>query len=452
MCWKGLFQRRLALGPRAHVEGGTSSERVLFLFGRREGRGGGLCICLNTEDEEKGIERALPIVAEAVAAGRLGGWARDRCEAGKVETPRTEKPRIDWTKVAAEVRRLAVAATDCELEIVASARRLRQAPWLLDLFVKFAREQRARWERAPQFMRWVSAPGHKRVLESRVELDGRSPLTRRLNTDDRKVEGPRRLRLLLWHAITKGQLPGGLKHEAWHLYGGKIPEETKRLLRRLRALPWGQYKLHREPAAEYLGYHASTIDWLTDHEEDRQQDPVRRSRCDATLRSYHRKTKPTPISRSWQFSRVGGMLHKHKHNFYGRVTIEHFILEWPLGLKDRAQAEARVKPAINARTRVGKAARVWRACVVGSPEAKTALVALLVEQRQFRDALLAIGAKRSKGWVEIVKALKKPPLNEASGGAWRDVCAGSLSCCRRVLSVRHGQWKCCSKRRACYFA
>ena len=84
-----------------------------------------------------------------------------------------------------------------------------------------------------------------------------------------------------------------------------MPEKTKRLLRRLRALPWEQYELHREPAAERLGYHASTIDWLTNHEKARQQDPVRRARCDATLRSHHRETKPTPISRSWQFSRGG---------------------------------------------------------------------------------------------------------------------------------------------------
>jgi hypothetical protein len=208
-----LFQRRLALGSRRHVEGGTGSERVLFLDGRREGRGGGLCVCLNCDDEEKGFERALPIIAEAIGAGRLAAWVGDRCQAGKVETLRTEQPRVHWAKVAAEVRRLAaLAPADCEVEIVAAAERLRQAPWLLDLFVKFARDQRRRWERAPRFMRWVSA--RKRVLESKVDLNGRSPLTRTLNTDDREVEAPQRLRLLLWHAIAEGQLPGGFKHEA----------------------------------------------------------------------------------------------------------------------------------------------------------------------------------------------------------------------------------------------
>jgi hypothetical protein len=42
------------------------------------------------------------------------------------------------------------------------------------------------------------------------------------------------------------RLPGGFKHEAWHLYGGKIPEKTNALLRRLRALSWRQYELKRE--------------------------------------------------------------------------------------------------------------------------------------------------------------------------------------------------------------
>jgi hypothetical protein len=409
-----LYQRRLALGWRGHVEGGTWSEHVLFLHGRREGRGGGLRVCLNCEDEEKGLERALPIIAEAITAGRLAAWVDDRCEADKVRTLRTTTPQGNWAKVAAEVRRLAVlAVTDCQIEIATAARRLHQPPWLLDLFVKFARDQRRRWERAPRFMKWVSAPGGKRVLESNVNLSGGSRLTRRLNTDDRKVAGPRRLRLLLWHAIAKGQLPGGVEHDAWRLHGGKIPEEIKRLQRWLRALPWRQYELHREPGAERLGYHASTVDWLTDHEETRRQNPVRRARVDATLRSRHRHTNPTPISRSWQFSRVGGILHKNKQSFYGRLTIGHFVLEWTLGLTDRAEAEACVKSAIDARKRVRDAARNWRECQVGSREATIALTALLNEQRRFRYALLALGAKRSKSWAEAVKVLKEPPSDYA---------------------------------------
>lgn len=77
-----LFQLRLALGPYRHVKGGTQSNRVLYLYARP----GGLCICLNCEAEEKGLERARPIIAAAVAAGRIPSdsvaaleqWVADR--------------------------------------------------------------------------------------------------------------------------------------------------------------------------------------------------------------------------------------------------------------------------------------------------------------------------------------------------------------------------------------
>ena len=266
------FQRRLALGPRCHIEGGNRSERVLFLFGRRCGPGEGLSICLNTEDKKKGIERSLPRIEQAVDAGRLAAWVTDK--AGKVERLRTERPRVDWPKVAAEVSRLAaLVPADCEVETGAAARRLGQRRGMLNLFVKFVRDQQCRWDRAPRFMKWVRGAGGQWILNSDVVLRGESPLDRRLNTDDGEVEAPRRLRLLLWHAIAKGLLPGGFKHAAWLLYGGKIPEETKGLLRRLSALPWRQYELQRELMAERLGYCASTLDWLTNHEEDRRHDP-----------------------------------------------------------------------------------------------------------------------------------------------------------------------------------
>jgi hypothetical protein len=54
-----LFQRRRALGSRGRVNGGIWTERVLVLLGRREERGSGLRVCLNCEDEKKGLERAL---------------------------------------------------------------------------------------------------------------------------------------------------------------------------------------------------------------------------------------------------------------------------------------------------------------------------------------------------------------------------------------------------------
>jgi hypothetical protein len=411
-----LFQRRLGLGSRRHVEGGAWSERVLFLDGRRERRGGGLCVCLNCEDEEKGIERALPIIAEAIAAGRLSAWVEDRCQAGKVETLRTEQSRVDWVKLAAEVRRLGLLApADYEVELVATAERLRQPSWLLDLFVKFYRDERRRWERAPPFMRWVGA--RKRVLESKVDLNGRSPLTRRLNTDDRDVAA-QRLSLLLWHAIGKNQLPGGVKHEAWCLYGGPISEATKRLLKDLAELPWGEYVLRRTATAKRLGYCETTIDWLTDQEKARRQDPVRQARGGAAARTHARKTgkKQTPKSRSWQFSRVGAMLHVHSkgHPIYGRVTIDRLTLDWPLPVQNRAAGEAHLKPAIAARKSVKKAADDWRNCSVGSSEAEGAAKALLREQHRFRDALAAVGAKRSKNWANAAPQFDELPFDEAS--------------------------------------
>jgi hypothetical protein len=166
------FQRRLALGPRCHVEGGKRSERVLFLFGRRCGPGEGLSVSLNTENKKKGIQRSLPRIEEAVDAGRLAAWVADK--AGKVETLRTERPRvdwskvaaIDWSKVAAEVSRLAtLEPADCEVEIGAAARRLGQRPGMLDLLVKFVRDQQCRWDRAPRFMRWVRGAGGQWILK-----------------------------------------------------------------------------------------------------------------------------------------------------------------------------------------------------------------------------------------------------------------------------------------------
>jgi hypothetical protein len=68
------------------------------------------------------------------------------------------------------------------------------------------------------------------------------------------------MRLILWQAIADKRLLRGVKHPAWRLYGGPIPQSTKRLLTRLAGLPPAEYELHRTAAAQRLGYHASTID------------------------------------------------------------------------------------------------------------------------------------------------------------------------------------------------
>jgi hypothetical protein len=272
--------------------------------------------------------------------------------------------------------------------------------------------------KAKPFMQWARGPGGKLVLQCAVYLLEGSRLSLSLNTSDAEVEGPKRMRLLLWHAIVEGQLPCGFKHSAWALYGGPIPQSTKRLLMWLAGLPWGEYELLRTAAAERLGYHASTIDWLTKQEKSRRADPVRRARARTIARSRARKDgKLTPISRSWQLGAVGGILavHSDSKHFYAQFTIAGFTLRWPLAVQNRAEGEALVKPAVDARARIREAARHWRECPVGSPEAKTALTAVLGEQRRFRDALLSIGARRSNRWAEVVKVLKEPPVNEAAG-------------------------------------
>jgi hypothetical protein len=225
------------------------------------------------------------------------------------------------------------------------------------------------------------------------------------------------MRLLLWHAIDEGQLPGGVKHPAWALYGDSIPQASKRLLRWLTALPWEEYELQRTAAAQRLGYHASTIDWLTNQDKARQADPVRRARARTLARSRARRVGMlTPTLRSWQFGAVGGMLAIHPDGpIYAQLTMAGFTLRWRLAAQNRAEGEALLKPAVDARARVREAARNWRECLAGSPDAKTALATLLAEQRRFREALLAVGAKCSKGWAEVSKVLNEPPYDKASG-------------------------------------
>jgi hypothetical protein len=108
------------------------------------------------------------------------------------------------------------------------------------------------------FTQWARGPGGKAVLQCAVYLLDGSRLCPSLNTSDTKAEGPRRMRLLLWHAISEGQLPGRVKHPAWGLYGGQIPQSTKRLLTRLTGLPWAEYEpQRRKEAAASLGLHVN---------------------------------------------------------------------------------------------------------------------------------------------------------------------------------------------------
>ena len=202
---------------------------------------------------------------------------------------------------------------------------------------------------APPFMSWGPGPAGKRVLESSVQLiDGW--LGRRLNSDDPELAG-QALRLLLSHAIEQGKLKRGIEHPAWIAYGGPIARATKCLLQRLTELPWGEYELKRKPTAARLGLHVTVLDFLTDHEKPATvvAATCRRSRG-------RRRGKHTPMSRSWQFRRVGRMIYSQRKCFYGRVMIGYRTFSWRLTVSNRADAEHLVEPAIEARRRVREAA------------------------------------------------------------------------------------------------
>ena len=125
----------------------------------------------------------------------------------------------------------------------------------------------------------------------------------------------------------------------------------------------GEYELERTAAARRLGYHASTIDWLTNQDKARQADPGEAGAGSHARAVPHPQDRErTPISRSWQFRAVGGMLAVHSHRIYAQLTMAGFTLRWPLAAQNRAEGEALVKPAGDARARVREAARDWREC------------------------------------------------------------------------------------------
>jgi hypothetical protein len=256
---------------------------------------------------------------------------------------------------------------------------------------------------APPFMSWGPGPTGKRVLESSVQLiDGW--LGRRLNTDDPEVAG-QVLRLLLSHAIEQGKLEEGIEHPAWIAYGGPIARATKRLLKRLTELAWGEYELERNPASSRLRLHVTVLDWLTNHKK-----PV--SAVAATSRRHkgRGRGKYTPMSRSWQFRRIGRMIHSHRECFYGRVMIGYRTFSWRLAVSNRADAQHLVKPALEARQRVREAAWHWRECPT-----EAAMKAVLAAQLRHARALERTGAQKGcKYWADLVELLKVGPSDEAT--------------------------------------
>jgi hypothetical protein len=256
--------------------------------------------------------------------------------------------------------------------------------------------------KAQPFMQWARGPGGKLILQCAVYLLDGSRLCPSLNTSDTEVEGPQRMRLVLWHAIAEGQLPSGVKHPAWGLYGGPIAQSTKRLLARLTELPWAEYELQRKEAAERLGYHATTIDWLTKHDKARAETPAAVKSRRARLRKGGQRF---PKRDSWHFRPVGSMLAIHRDGpIYAQLTIAGSTFRWRLKVRDREEAATIMEPVHSARAQVRKAAEEWGAYELGTPASVAPETRVVTACGLFATALSAVGAPD-----ECIRLAEKPP-------------------------------------------
>jgi hypothetical protein len=262
--------------------------------------------------------------------------------------------------------------------------------------------QQIRDRKARPFTQWARGPGGKPILQCAVYLHDGSRLCQSLNTSDTKMEGPQRMRLILWHAIAEGQLPWGIRHPAWGLYGGPIAQSTKRLLTRLTGLPWAEYEPHRKEVAERLGYHVTTIDWLTKHDKTRPESATAiRSRRAYLRKSGHR----FPKRDSWHFGPLGSMLAIHRDgSIYAQLTITGAIFRWRLKARDREEASAIMEPVRSARAQVRKAAEEWGACELGTPASVAAEAQVVTACGLLATALSAAGAAD-----ECIRLAMKPP-------------------------------------------
>jgi hypothetical protein len=223
-----------------------------------------------------------------------------------------------------------------------------------------------------------------------------------LKTDDTEVEGPQRMRLLLSHAIAEGQLPRGVKHPAWGLYGGPIPQPTKRFLTRLAGLPWAEYELQRKEVAASLGLHVKAVDRLAKQDKARPESATAiRSRLARLRKGGHQ----FPKRDSWHFGPVGSMLAIHPDGpIYAQLTIAGSTFRWRLKARDREEAAAIMEPVRSARAQVRRAAEEWSACERGTPASVAAEARVLPACGQFATALSAVGAPN-----ECIRLAMKPP-------------------------------------------
>jgi hypothetical protein len=270
--------------------------------------------------------------------------------------------------------------------------------------------QAAKGRKTLRFTQWARGPKGKPVLQCAVYLNGGRRLALSLNTADTKLEGPQRMRLILWRAIAEGQLPKGKNHPAWRYYGGAIPQSIKRLLRRLASLPWAKYAPLREAAAAKLGLLPTAIDWLTKQQQNRPPHP---KQAHFQRSNARRKGKRIPMADSWQCGPVGTMLAVNRTAIYAQLTIDGHQFRWRLAANNREEGKAIVQPAISARSDVKAAMDHWRRYEVGTEEGQRALRALGDAQRRYLEALRAADAERAENWVQLQKLVQQLPLDES---------------------------------------
>ena len=265
-----------------------------------------------------------------------------------------------------------------------------------------AMRQAAKGRKTLPFTQWARGPGGEPVLQCAVYLSDGSRFCPSLNTSDTEVEAPQRIRLLLWHAIAEGQLPSGVKHPAWGLYGGPIPRSTKHLLTRLAGLPWAEYELRRKEAAASLGLHVRALDLLTKHDKARPESAIAiKSRRARLRKAGHR----FPKRGSWHFGPVGSMLAIHRAGpIYSQITIAGSIFRWRLKARDREEAVAIMEPVCSTRAQLREAAKEWAACELGTPASVASEASVVTACGRFATALSAVGAPD-----ECIRLAMRPP-------------------------------------------
>src|SRR5262249_7088902 len=426
-----LYAQQPPRGPRGLVEGGTSCSNVLHL--NVETTRARITRSLNTSADAKAIERARPIIAKAVDDGRI---RPNSLAALTYAPPRSAKPACCKVQrsgnYSAKIALLDGSLRTMSLgtgndELAKDRMRVVVSDWLARGLIlptckaatvygpggldagfrsETSRLDAERWfadkRPAPRFMQWARRPGGKRVLQCAVYLSDGSRLSSGLKTDDTEVEGPQRMRLILSHAIAVGQLPRGVKHPAWGLYGGPIPQSTKRLLTRLAGLPWAEYELQRKEAAASLGLHVKAVDWLAKQDKARPESSTAINSRRARLRKGGHRF---PKRDSWHFGPVGSMLAIHPDGpIYVQLTITGSIFRWRLNARDREEAAVIMEPVRSARAQVRKVAEEWGAWELGTPASVASEARVVTACGLFATALSAVGAPD-----ECIRLAMKPP-------------------------------------------